>query len=280
MPDVEFLAKLEADIQKRVARSPGLAGVWVIDLATGRGLGANQDIEFSTASAIKVAVLAALHVRAGKGEIDLASTCTVESREVVGGTGVLQYLHTPISLRLDDIAALMVAVSDNTATNVLIDVVGMDSINGLIESVGLKHMRLGRKMGDHASVGRGTDNYSTPRDAAELMRAIWAGEILDRKTSDQVLSVLKTPKHSAIAHSIPRDVGLADKPGRSDQVSTEWALVLLKRRPYAFAGMVGYAPGHAPEVFLGEVAAAVHRCFSVLDRSNQFGRGVPGQFLP
>src|SRR4029078_12527970 len=99
-----------------------LPGSHIVDLTTGDEIKRLQDSVFPTASTIKLAILYELFKQADEGLIDLDQVKPLDRRHVVGGTGVLRELTAP-TMALRDYAALMVVLSDNTATNVLIDVV-------------------------------------------------------------------------------------------------------------------------------------------------------------
>ena len=101
----------------------------------------------------------------------------------------------------------MVDVSDNSATNVLIDRVGMENVNALMDSLGLSHTRLRRKMMDVKAAGEGRENISTPREMMTLLEAIYQGKVLNKEMTDDFLKMLSTHKESFI----PRDLPDADQ---------------------------------------------------------------------
>src|SRR5256885_9694918 len=89
---------------------------------------------------------------------------------------------TRITLR--DLATMMVAVSDNSATNVLIDRVGMENVNAFLESLGLTHTRLRRKMMDLKAASEGRENVSTPAEMMALLEALYSGKVLHKEITD------------------------------------------------------------------------------------------------
>ncbi|MCL4834598.1 MAG: serine hydrolase [Caldilineaceae bacterium] len=132
-----FWQNLQARLHPLVDAFPGVAGVSVRDV-TGGGFSLNGAAIFPTASTIKIHVLMQLLVRAEKGEVDLDERVLVDLSNVVEGSGVLWHLTGPVELSLRDIAALMIIVSDNTATNICIERAGIDATNALLCSLGLK----------------------------------------------------------------------------------------------------------------------------------------------
>jgi beta-lactamase class A len=115
-----------------------------------------------------------------EGRIQLDAPRTLDRRNAVGGSGVLNELTTP-TLSLRDYATLMVVLSDNTATNVLIDIVGMDNVTTRMASLGLKATKLRRKMIDLEAARRGDENVSTPADS----RGCWTSSIAGRSVEGE-----------------------------------------------------------------------------------------------
>lgn len=274
MSEAAFLATLQRRLETLGGSCDGVAAVQVVDLVTGSRLGTNAELVLAVGSSIKVPLLVSLHRRARAGRLDLAAPVTIDGRHRVGGSGVLQHLDGPVTMALGDLATLMINVSDNVATNVIIDLVGMQQVNADLGELGLDTMRLGRRMIDSAAAARGQENLSSMADAAELMRMLWAGEIVDRGLCDEVLRILRKPKRqSPAALLLPPSVEIANKPGGLEGVSCEFALVLQPRRPYVFCAAVNYAVSPPePSDLVARMSWEVYRFLAVLDRSTQWGR--------
>src|SRR5439155_20878941 len=148
--------KLEAAIHDEDRNLDGVLGVAILDLSTGRTLFLNADEVLPTASSIKIAILAELYHQAQQGKLKLTDAYTLQSSDLVGGSGITGALTPGVTrLTLRDVAALMISVSDNSATNVIIDRIGMENINALLDSLGLAHTRLRRKMMDVKAAAEG-----------------------------------------------------------------------------------------------------------------------------
>jgi len=270
-----FLRGLQHRLEDRVATCPGLAGITVIDLAgvdTGP-LAVNPDLVFAIGSSIKIPVLLALYLKDERGELDVRQSFTVTREHLIAGSGVLQHLDHPLTLAVEDLATLMINVSDNIATNILIDLVGLDYVNSLLDELGLPETRLRRKMIDSAAAARGDENTSTPRESARLMELLYRGEAVDEAACERVLRILTKPKRtSPVAAKLPMGLTIANKPGGLEGVSADLAVVYLERRPYVFAGMVNYALGDDPAETVAEMSYDVYEYFAVLNRSTMHGR--------
>ncbi|HUV33282.1 MAG TPA: serine hydrolase, partial [Candidatus Desulfaltia sp.] len=136
-------------------------------------LSLNADEVFPTASIIKMPVLVEFYRQAEEGALDPGEVRALEEGDKVGGSGVLQHLRAGTTgLTLEDYARLMINLSDNTATNVVIDLVGVDNVNRLLQGLGFDLTRLVRKMQAKGLDPDRVENLSTPMELTGLMEAI------------------------------------------------------------------------------------------------------------
>ena len=158
--------KLQAELERIVDEYEGVAGAHLLDLTSGDRFGVNDELLFPQASAIKVPILLELFRRAESEPRLLRRRVDVTDEvRTTGGSGVLRHLTDGgASLSLEDHAIYMIVYSDNTATNVLIDALGMDAINALSASLGAGRTRLARKMQRPEASVRGDENLSTPSE--------------------------------------------------------------------------------------------------------------------
>lgn len=267
--------KLRAELEAVASDFAGVAGIQVVDLTSGERFGVNEALVFPQGSAIKIPILLEL-VRRGEAEPGLLARRVEVGAEVqAGGSGVLEHFGDGTSaLSLEDLAVLMIVLSDNTATNVLIDAVGMDAVNRLMDDLGAPRTRLQRKMIRPEASARGDENLSTPAEAAGLMARIHSCDLpLSEAGCRRVRQILEIPKGGPLPAPIPGDVPVAFKPGGIEGVTTAWGLVGLSDRPYAIAVMTNYGgPG-------GEAVQAASRAaweyFRRLSRATGHGARVP-----
>jgi len=173
--------KLEASIQDVDVHLDGVMGVAIEDITTGDHIFVRPDEVFAQASSIKIAVLADLYLQAQQGKLKLTDLYTVQSSDLVPDSDIMGGLTPGVTrITLRDLATMMVAVSDNSATNVLIDRVGMENVNAMLDSLGLAHTRLRRKMMDLAAAKEGRENVSSPREMMTLLGAIYRGKVLNK----------------------------------------------------------------------------------------------------
>jgi beta-lactamase class A len=185
--------KLEASIHDVDVHLDGVVGLAIEDITTGNHIFVRPDEVFAQASSIKIAVLADLYLQAQQGKLKLTDLYTVQSSDLVPDSDIMAGLTPGITrITLRDLATMMVAVSDNSATNVLIDRVGMENVNAMLESLGLAHTRLRRKMMDLAAAQEGRENISSPREMMLLLGAIYRGKAVEQGI---VLRFLQSPEH-------------------------------------------------------------------------------------
>jgi beta-lactamase class A len=268
-------AKTEARLREIVSGVRGAMGLTVIDLTSGQRFDINENFVFPQGSAIKIAILMEVYKQAAEGRFKLTDRLPVRAESQVGGSGVLKELGDGTSqLSVCDLAVLMILVSDNTATNMLIELVGMERINQTLASLGLSQTKVQRRMMDTAARSRGDENLSTPAEAARFMEILYRGEFLNATASDDILTILKKPKRGGINAGLPADVPVAFKAGGIPGVSTEWALVYLKERPYVVVVMENYELEEEATAAMKEISRTLYDYFWRLARASRYGTYV------
>ena len=277
-----FWQKLDTTVLQANHDLDGTMGVAILDLTDGRTLLLNPDTVFTQASSIKVTVLAELYRQQQQseqglpGEAKLSDLYTMSTSDLVADSAIMGGL-TPGVTRVTnrDLATFMVAVSDNSATNVLIDRVGMASVNAMLDSLGLTHTRLQRQMMDVKAALAGRENLSTPRDMMTLFADLYQGKLLNKALTDDYLKVLGTRKESDIPRFIPEDVVIANKPGELAGVRNDVGIVFVPNRPFVIVVMTAYLKHERDgNDAIAKIAGAAYEYFDRVGRSSKYGRIV------
>ncbi len=133
------------------------------------------DERFISASTIKIPIMVEIYRQIDRGNLALDDLFTLTKDDICPGSGVLLQLHPGIELTLRDLVYLMMSISDNTATNMLIDLAGMENVNAAIASLGMGHSALGRKMRGVPAPEGSPENWATPDDFRTALAAILVG---------------------------------------------------------------------------------------------------------
>jgi beta-lactamase class A len=269
--------RMEDSIRTIVRETDAVVGVAILDLSDQRAFYLNADAVYPTASTIKIAVLAELYRQHERGSgAKLGDLYTVNAKDGVGTEGILQEMSAGVSrITNRDLALLMVSLSDNSATNVLIDRVGMENVNAWLAQTGLERTRLRRHMLDVKAAQQGRENTSTPRELVAMLRAIHEGSVFGKATTEAFFRMLSTQKSGYIPRLLPTDLMIANKPGNLDAVRNDAGIIFVPGRPFAIAVMTTFAAdGLEAEESIGRIAYAAWSYFDRVGKSSSLGRLV------
>ena len=271
--------KLERSILDVDRNLDGVMGVAIVDLTDGHKYLLHANDVFAQASSIKICVLAELYRQAQQGKLKLTDLYTVNAADLVQDSDIMGGLTPGVTqITLRDLATMMVAVSDNSATNVLIDRVGMDNVNAFLKAQGLRETKLRRKMMDLKAAGEGRENVSTPNEMSGLLEALYRGQILNQEMTADFFKVLSTHKESFIPRDLPDDLKIANKPGELEGVRNDSGVIFVDKRPYILCVMTAYLHRERDgEEAISSISLATWRMFDRLARASEYGRVIsPG----
>jgi beta-lactamase class A len=271
--------KLEQSILDIDRGLDGVMGVAIVDLTDGHKYLLHANDVYPQASSIKICVLAELYRQAQQGKLKLTDLYTVNAADLVEDSDIMGGLTPGVTqITLRDLATMMVAVSDNSATNVLIDRVGMDNVNAFLKAQGLRDTRLRRKMMDLKAAAEGRENVSTPNEMLNLLQALYRDEILNKEMTADFFKVLSTHKDSWIPRNLPDDLRIADKPGALEGVRNDSGVIFVDKRPYVLCVMTTYLHRERDgEEAISNISLAAWRMFDRLARASEYGRVIsPG----
>src|SRR5271169_3989237 len=271
--------KLEKSILDVDRSLDGVMGVAIVDLTDGHKYLMHANEVFPQASSIKICVLAELYRQAQQGKLKLTDLYTVNAADLVQDSDIMGGLTPGVTqITLRDLATMMVAVSDNSATNVLIDRVGLENVNAFLAAQGLHETKLRRKMMDLKAASEGRENVSTPNEMSNLLQALYRGEILNKELTADFFKVLSTHKESFIPRNLPDDLKIANKPGELEGVRNDSGVVFLDKRPYILCVMTTYLRRERDgEEAISTISLAEWRMFDLLSRASDYGRVIsPG----
>jgi beta-lactamase class A len=214
----------------------GVVGYSVIDIDNNVRLSRRGDEKFPTASLIKVPILVTVYDLVAKGQLSLDDPITVLKIDQVPGSGVIQYLHNGTILTVRDAAWLMITISDNTATNLLLDRIIIRRVWNKMDSLGLRDTRVHSKsflrvasiaMDSSVKYGLGV---TTPNEMATLFQLLAQGKAVNRASDSAMLDILEHNENGEKLQRYVYGVRAAHKSGETDQVRTECSLYYLRNR--------------------------------------------------
>jgi len=240
----------------------------VMNLDTGEQLSLRGDETFPTASLIKVPVLVTLYDLVAHGQLSLDDPLTVLKIDQVPGSGVLRFMHPGMMLNVHDAASLMIILSDNTATNLILDRIIIRRVWDKMEALGLPHTKVHSKtflrnssvaMDSSIKYGLGV---STPNEMARLFGMLANGKAVNPAADSAMLDILA---NNADGESMQRTIDgmvVPHKTGATDSVRTECALFRLQSRVVACGFTkanqdIRWVVDNEAQVSLGKIGAAV-----------------------
>ncbi len=237
----------------------GTVVLYAKNLRTGREFARGADTKVRTASTIKLPILCALESLIAAGKVRWDERLILKADDKVTGSGVLGNLADGTDLTVRNVAILMIIVSDNTATNLILDRISADAVNGYLDSIGLPITRSNRKVrGDGTKLkepsgwskaGQLEENkkyglgVSTPREMVRLLEMLEGGKIVSAEASKDILDIMKMQQvRDGIARHAPDDLEIASKSGSLDALRSDVGIVYTKSGPIAMAITVDDMP--------------------------------------
>ncbi|MBQ8537268.1 MAG: serine hydrolase [Clostridia bacterium] len=218
---------MDASVLSPFNRLPGKIGFYYHNLETQETLSMAADLPLIAASVIKLPIMVEAFNQAEQGLLDLMEPVKVERKDCLPSCGALSYLHEGVTLPWIDLVTLMIIVSDNTATNLLIERLGIDCINATMAHLGLTASRLNRKLFRPELSRQGIENRVTARDMGILLEKIYKGEVVSPQASARMLEILS---HQQLNGKMPfhlhgRGIKCAHKTGEDTGITHDVGIV-------------------------------------------------------
>jgi beta-lactamase class A len=273
--------RLELQLDQLVEHFSGELSLYVKNLTSGEIIERNADRVVPTASCIKIFILLELMRRVANGELTLQQTIPVLAEQQVGGSGVLKDLTAGLQLSLRDVATLMITLSDNTATNMLINLLGIEAINNMIRGLGLLHTSLFNKV-DFTSIGSDVRRFavSTAREFAGALEQIARGTFVSDAVCSTIIDIMARQQYlDLLPRYLPYNpyatelkleckLRLANKTGFFTGVRCDTGMLFLPRSTLVVAAFsngsrdVGFSPDNEGAVFLGHIGRTIYDYFA------------------
>ncbi|MGE7764207.1 serine hydrolase [Peribacillus sp. NPDC096540] len=219
------LQTIEHEILALVERFDGRIA-YKIENADGDTIGYHEDESFQSASLIKIPMIIEGYRQSEEKKIYLNQPVTIPPNEVTGGSGVLHVLSNKVFLTVEDLLTLMITVSDNTSTNMMMTLLGHDEINQCIKGLGLKNTILGRRMQDFKALKEGRDNTISAEDTITCLKAIHTGDFLTKESQEKILRAFDNQQlRDKLPSLMGKGVKVASKTGAIRGVAHDCAII-------------------------------------------------------
>ena len=277
-------ALLRRTLEQTLSGYKGTVGISVRNLATGEHVSLLGDQTFPTASLIKISVLVTLMDEVNKGHVGLDERVGLINRDKVGGTGVLQYLSSGTMPTMEDLAWLMITLSDNTATNLLLNKLDIRTVGVKMEALGLPHSKILAKV-FHRETSIAPDSsklyglgVTTPDEMTQLLSLMYHGKAVSPALDSLALRMLTANQDgSMMVRWLPENVRVAHKTGSVDRSRTDCGIIYSPAAPLDLCVLTKnnqdttYVVDNAAHRIIGRVAREVF---------HQFNPSVPLPPLP
>ena len=216
----------------RIKAIAGDVGFYYKNLVTGETVTYQEDLPLIAASVIKLPMMVEAFRQFDAGELNPDELYIVQDIGKVPSCGVLTYLHDGLAVTIRDLVVLSIIVSDNTATNLLMDLLGIDSVNALLDTLDMPTTRLRRKMFDREAASRGLQNTITAGEIGGLLEKLYWGNLISPVASGQMIQILKDQQlESKMPFRFTDSIEIAHKTGE-DTGTTHDVGIVYARNPF------------------------------------------------
>jgi beta-lactamase class A len=276
LPCVVKASDLQQHLQQMAAPYHGKVALYAKNLSTGESVALDPDTPVQTASVIKLPLMLQAFEQVKAGKIKLSDPLVLTQDNQVQGSGVLQFMDPGLKLTLKDTITLMMILSDNTATNMVIDAVGLKPTNEMLARMGMKNTYFYKKVfkptteqmpPDQKKFGLGK---TTAEEMAKVLESIYRCDMRDRSLCLQMITIMRNQQYQGM---IPRYLqrndatenlsAIADKVGELDDVRNDVALVYTVKGPVIISIFTydnqdtSWTPENKAEMLIGRLAEAI-----------------------
>ena len=246
------------EIERILTRLPGQIGCEIFYPDSGDRYTCNADQPLMAASVIKLTVMVEAFRQREAGILRFDQTVTIRREDKLPSCGALTYMHDGLQVTVEDLVTLMIILSDNTATNLLIDLLGQEAINQTINTMGLTETRLNRKLFMPELARQGIENYVSARDMCRLLEQLLLGKLISPDASREMLNILKNQRLNGKMpfYLHDRHIPIAHKTGEDDGITNDVG-VIFKDEPVIFCFLSNHTVVPQAERAIQEIAAMV-----------------------
>jgi beta-lactamase class A len=237
-------SSLEEKIKAEISTFPGNVWIYAKNLDSGKEYSLRGEERVRTASTIKLPIMTEVFRQVADGKISWSDEFTLTKSNKQGGSGILKEFSDGSKIDLKTATVLMIVVSDNTATNLILDKIGIDNVNQFMKTLGLNNTLSLRKIGGGGDAQANQDpvnklfgiGVSTPKEMVMLLEKLEKGEVVSKEASAEMIAILKRQQYTdGLGRNLLDTVPIASKSGALDRLRSDVGIVYTRRGRIAMA---------------------------------------------
>ncbi|MEN3013335.1 MAG: serine hydrolase [Endomicrobiia bacterium] len=237
--------------------------LYIKDLSTDYTIRINSEELIPSASLVKIPIMAAVYYLTEKGKIFLDNELIYQRKHLCGGSGIIKNYKFGKKFKIRELVELMITISDNIATHMLIEYIGIKNLNEIFKELGLKNTNISRYVMDLRARDKGIENYTTAEDIGLLLEKIYKKELVSKNSSNEMLLFLMKQKISdRIPKKLPREVAVAHKTGLMRNVCHDAGIVYTRNGDFIICILTKNLDSNLAKEIIAEVA---YKTYSLYD---------------
>ena len=243
------------DIMQKMREASGHVAMYYRPLDGGCARMYNEMLPVRAASVIKIPIMVEAFRQFEAGELDPGEQHVLRAEEKMPSCGALNRMHDGLEVTMRDLVELMIVLSDNSATNILIDRLGIPRVNETLAELGIKNTVLRRKLFDAAGHAAGIENTVCAKEIGILLEKMYRGELISPEASAEMLEILRNQKLNGKMpfYLKPRGIACAHKTGEDDGITHDVGIVYA-RKPFVLCMLSEETEVPAFERLIQEIA--------------------------
>jgi beta-lactamase class A len=258
---------LRQKLADEIANFKGEVGVVIKDLEMNWETSFNKEQLFPSASLAKVPIMAACFLASAQGQLRLNRNVALKSTDKLTGSGILKNTASGTTFSIEELIGLMIYESDNTATNILTNLLGIEYLNSAFKAFGLKDTDLSRKIADYHSRDKGIENYTTCQDMAFILERIYRRNLVDKNVSNKCMELLKLQRITdRIPKYLPVDITIAHKSGLERGICHDVGIVFSKKGDFLICVLTQHKDSNSilSKEFIAKISLYTYNYFEQL----------------
>ena len=258
---------LQQKLIYEISQFKGEVGLVIKDLSSDWEISYNKNKLFPSASLVKIPIMAACFLAATEGRVKFDREIVLKNSDKFPGSGILKNVQPGATFSAEELIGLMIYDSDNTATNILTNMVGLDYLNKVFNVWGLKKTNIARKVADFSSRDRGIENYTTAKDMAWLLEQFYHKALISKDISERCLKILKLQRtNDRIPRYLPIEAIVAHKTGLEQTVCHDAGIVFSGHGDFLICVLTKHANSNSTfsKDFIAKIALDTYAYFEQL----------------